>query len=61
MVLKKKIARTLINEIVVDLDEAAQALQMIIHWHGGVVIPPLPCQSRAPALSRTRPRWKTSS
>jgi DNA invertase Pin-like site-specific DNA recombinase len=35
MVLKKKIARTLINEIVVDLDEAAQELQMIIHWHGG--------------------------
>ncbi len=35
MVLKKKIVRTLINEIVVDLDEAAQALQMIIHWHGG--------------------------
>jgi len=35
MVLKKKIARTLINEIVVDLDEVAQVLQMIIHWHGG--------------------------
>jgi DNA invertase Pin-like site-specific DNA recombinase len=35
MVLKKKIARTLINEIVVDLDEAAQALQMVIHWRGG--------------------------
>ena len=35
MVLKKQIARTLINEIVVDLDEAAQTLQMIIHWHGG--------------------------
>ena len=35
MVLKKKIARTLINEIVVDLDEAAQTLPMIIHWHGG--------------------------
>jgi hypothetical protein len=35
MVLRKKIARTLINEIVVDLDEAAQALQMMIHWHGG--------------------------
>jgi DNA invertase Pin-like site-specific DNA recombinase len=35
MVLKKKIARTLINEIIVDLDEAAQALHMIIHWHGG--------------------------
>ena len=35
MVLKKKIARTLMNEIVVDLDEAAQTLQLIIHWHGG--------------------------
>jgi len=35
MVLKKKIARTLINEIVVDLDEAAQALQRVIHWRGG--------------------------
>ena len=35
MVLKMKIARTLIHEIVVDLDEAAQTLQMIIHWHGG--------------------------
>ena len=35
MVLKKKIARTLIKEIVVDLNEAAQTLQMIIHWNGG--------------------------
>ena len=35
MVLKKKIARTLIEEIVVDLDEATQQLRMIIHWHGG--------------------------
>jgi DNA invertase Pin-like site-specific DNA recombinase len=35
MVLKKKIARTLIHEIVVDLDEAAQTLQITIHWHGG--------------------------
>lgn len=35
MTSKKKIARTLINEIVVDLDEAAQTLQMVIHWHGG--------------------------
>ena len=32
--LKKKIARILINEIIVDLDEAAQTLQLIIHWHG---------------------------
>ncbi len=33
--LKKKIARTLINEIVVDLDDAARELRLIIHWHGG--------------------------
>ncbi len=35
MVLKKKITRTLIHEIVVDLDDAAQQLRLIIHWHGG--------------------------
>jgi DNA invertase Pin-like site-specific DNA recombinase len=35
MTLKKKIARTLINEIVVDLDEAARELRLVIHWHGG--------------------------
>jgi DNA invertase Pin-like site-specific DNA recombinase len=35
MLLKKKIARTLIGEIVVDLDDAAQELRLIIHWHGG--------------------------
>jgi hypothetical protein len=35
MALKKKITRTLINEIVVDLDDAAQELRLIIHWHGG--------------------------
>ena len=34
MALKKRIARTLINEIVVDID-AAQQLNMVIHWHGG--------------------------
>ena len=34
MSLKKRIARTLINEIVVDI-EAAQQLNMVIHWHGG--------------------------
>ena len=33
--LKKKIARTLIHEIVVDLDEAARELSLIVHWHGG--------------------------
>lgn len=35
MVLKKKITRTLIDEIVVELDDAAQELRLIIHWHGG--------------------------
>ena len=35
MVLKKKIARTLINEIIVDLDDETQQLHFIIHWHGG--------------------------
>jgi DNA invertase Pin-like site-specific DNA recombinase len=34
MALKKKIARALIHEIVVDLDDAAQQLRLIIHWQG---------------------------
>jgi hypothetical protein len=34
MTLKKRIARTLIKEIVVDID-AAQQLNMVIHWQGG--------------------------
>lgn len=35
MTLKKRIVRTLIKEIVVDLDDTAQELNLIIHWHGG--------------------------
>jgi hypothetical protein len=35
MTLKKRIARTLIKEIVVDLDDDAQQLSLVIHWHGG--------------------------
>lgn len=35
MVLKKKIARTLINEIIVDLDDDTQQLHFVLHWHGG--------------------------
>ncbi len=35
MVLKKKIARTLMNEILVDLYDETQQLHFIIHWHGG--------------------------
>jgi len=33
--LKKKIVRTLIEEVVVDEDEAAKELVFIIHWKGG--------------------------
>ena len=32
---KKKIIRTVIEEIVVQLDESTQMLQFIIHWKGG--------------------------
>lgn len=35
MVLKKRIARTLVNEIIVNLDDETQELQLTIHWHGG--------------------------
>ena len=35
MVLKKQIVRTLIEEIVVDLDEEHDELQLCIHWAGG--------------------------
>ena len=33
--LRKKIARTVITEVVVDLDEKSQLLKFIIHWQGG--------------------------
>ena len=35
MVFKKQIVRTLIEEIVVDLDEERDELQLWIHWAGG--------------------------
>jgi DNA invertase Pin-like site-specific DNA recombinase len=35
MVLKKKIIRCLIKEIIVDVDEQKQRLRFIIHWQGG--------------------------
>ena len=35
MVLKKRITRTLINEIIVNLDDDTQQLHFILHWHGG--------------------------
>lgn len=33
--LKKKIIRTVIEEVIVNLDEVQQTLQFIIHWKGG--------------------------
>lgn len=35
MELKKKIARTVIEEVLVDLDEQSDQLQLIVHWKGG--------------------------
>lgn len=35
MTLKKRIVRTLIHEIVVDLDDSTQQLHFVVHWHGG--------------------------
>jgi hypothetical protein len=34
--LKKRVIRTLIREIVVDLDEPAGKINLVIHWQGGV-------------------------
>jgi hypothetical protein len=36
MRLKKRIVRTLIQEIVVDVDAEAGELILIVHWKGGV-------------------------
>ena len=33
--LKKRIARTLIHEIIVDLDDSTQELHFVVHWEGG--------------------------
>ncbi len=35
MELKKKILRTVIEEVIVDLDEGTQRLRFVIHWKGG--------------------------
>lgn len=35
MVVKKKIVRTLINEIIVDTDDTGCELHFIVHWQGG--------------------------
>jgi DNA invertase Pin-like site-specific DNA recombinase len=33
--LKKRLVRTLIKEIIADIDEPQQQLKFIVHWHGG--------------------------
>jgi DNA invertase Pin-like site-specific DNA recombinase len=33
--LKKKIMRTVVEEVIVDLDDATQMLRLVIHWKGG--------------------------
>ena len=35
MTLKKQITRLIIHEIVVDLEEASQTLNFVVHWQGG--------------------------
>ncbi|MFQ5645021.1 MAG: recombinase family protein [Thiogranum sp.] len=35
MTLKKQIVRLIIHEIVVDLEEASQTLNFVVHWQGG--------------------------
>lgn len=35
MVLKKRLVRALIKEIIADIDESEQQLNLIVHWHGG--------------------------
>jgi hypothetical protein len=34
--LKKRIVRTLIHEVVADIDDAATEIVLVIHWNGGV-------------------------
>ena len=34
--LKKRIIRTLIEEIIVDIDEEASEVELVVHWKGGV-------------------------
>ena len=34
--LKKRIVRTLIHEVVVDIDDAASEIVVVVHWSGGV-------------------------
>ena len=34
--LKKRIVRTLIHEVVADIDEAASEIVIVVHWSGGV-------------------------
>ncbi len=35
MTLKKRLVRTLINEVIVDIDDTQQQIKLIVHWQGG--------------------------
>jgi len=35
LALKKRLVRTLIKEVIADIDEPRQQLRLIVHWHGG--------------------------
>jgi DNA invertase Pin-like site-specific DNA recombinase len=53
--LKKRIARTLITEIVVDLDDGSSEIVLTIHWAGGVHT-----ELRVPHRKRGTTTWQTS-
>jgi DNA invertase Pin-like site-specific DNA recombinase len=52
--LKKRIMRTVINEIVVDLDDGASEIILTIHWTGGVHT-----ELRVPHRKRGQTTWQT--
>jgi DNA invertase Pin-like site-specific DNA recombinase len=52
--LKKRIMRTVINEIVVDLDDSANEIILMIHWVGGVHT-----ELRMPHRKRGQTTWQT--
>ncbi len=35
LVIKKRIVRCVIKEVIVDIDEAKELLNLVIHWQGG--------------------------
>ena len=52
--IKKRIIRTLINEIVIDIDKQTQMINATIHWNGGI-------HSQVHAKTRSRGRTRAST